>query len=113
MNELISFFPQYSFQGGIPESSSFQVIDCEYVVDHRNLITDLRTRRTSIVCKKALNMRHLMESTEMPIWIDILWIAFVIIISPLCFLLTMAINELPVIFCRRLFRMIRSKSTSI
>lgn len=56
MNELISFFPQYSFQGGIPESSSFQVIDCEYVVDHRNLITDLRTRRTSIVCKK--NAEH-------------------------------------------------------
>lgn len=54
-----------------------------------------------------------MESGEMPIWIDILWIAFVIIISPLLFLLTMAINELPVLLVRRLFRMIRSKNTSI
>lgn len=55
----------------------------------------------------------LAENGATSVWIDIIWIATVIIISPVLFLLTMAINELPVLFVRQIFRKIRTKSNTI
>lgn len=50
----------------------------------------------------------LAEQRSTSIWIDLIWIATVIVISPVLFLITMAIEELPVLFVRQILRMIRT-----
>lgn len=42
-------------------------------------------------------------------WVDILWLTFVIVVSPIVFMLTMAINELPVLMVRRVVRFMRTE----
>lgn len=58
-------------------------------------------------------LKILTESNGVPIWIDILWITLVLIVSPVLFLFTMAINELPVVLVRHIFRMLRTKTNTI
>lgn len=55
----------------------------------------------------------LTESNAATIWIDILWLTLVLIISPVLFLFTMAINELPVILVQQIIRMLRTKTNKI
>lgn len=43
------------------------------------------------------------------IWIDIFWLTFVIVMSPAMFVVTMAINELPVVMVRKIIRIIRTE----
>lgn len=46
------------------------------------------------------------------IWIDLIWIATVIIISPPLFLIVMIIEELPVACVRHIFRIINTTKNS-
>lgn len=59
-----------------------------------------------------LLLKILAENNAATVWIDILWIIFVLVVSPLLFLFTMAINELPVLLIRQLFRMLRTKNNA-
>lgn len=45
---------------------------------------------------------HMAAYGATSIWFDVIWFAFVIIISPALCLMTIAISELPVILVRRL-----------
>lgn len=59
-----------------------------------------------------MSMEHLFENGPMSIWIDVLWFTIVLIISPVLFLFTMAISELPVVIVRQIIRLIRMKNRS-
>lgn len=50
---------------------------------------------------------HMAAYSATSIWFDVAWFAFVLIISPALFLLTMAISELPVMLARRITQMLQ------
>lgn len=54
-------------------------------------------------------MQSIHEYHLLPIWFDIIWFGFVLLISPALFLLTIFLTELPVVVVRRVCHVLRLK----